>query len=66
MEPAGGEPYVNRTADFPYKIDENDLCYRLFTEKGFEWGGAWKNSKDYQHFEIPSEKIDKWYPGNGN
>ena len=66
VEPAGGEPYVDRTADFPFKIDEDDLCFRLFTEKGFEWGGAWKNSKDYQHFEIPSEKIDKWYPGNGN
>ena len=49
--PAGSEAYADRSADFPHKIDENDLCYRLFTEHGFSWGGAWKHSKDYQHFE---------------
>lgn len=62
VEPVTGEPYLDRDADFPYKIDENDLCYKLFTEHGFEWGGAWKNLKDYQHFEIPDEKIAEWYP----
>lgn len=51
IEPANSAPYVDRAADFPYKIDENDLAYQLFTAHGFTWGGAWKNSKDYQHFE---------------
>ena len=64
IEPITGEPYLDRDADFPYKIDEDDLCYKLFTEKGFEWGGAWEDRKDYQHFEIPDEKIAEWYPGN--
>ncbi len=32
-------------------IDRNDLCYRLFIQHGFRWGGAWRSSKDYQHFE---------------
>ena len=64
VEPANGEPYLDRTADFPYKIDENDLCYKLFTEHGFEWGGAWEDRKDYQHFEIPTDKIAEWYPDN--
>ena len=64
VEPVTGEPYLDRDADFPYKIDENDLCYRLFTEHGFEWGGSWKDRKDYQHFEIPNEKITEWYPEN--
>ena len=27
------------------------LCYKLFTEHGFTWGGDWVHSKDYQHFE---------------
>ncbi len=54
IEPANGAPYVDRSADFPYKIDENDLAYQLFTAHGFTWGGAWTSSKDYQHFE----KID--------
>lgn len=51
VEPASGEPYVDRAADFPYKIERGDLCHRLFLEHGFHWGGSWTRSKDYQHFE---------------
>ena len=51
VEPTNAEAYVDRTKDFPYKIVKDDLCYRLFKEYGFTWGGDWKNSKDYQHFE---------------
>lgn len=43
--------YVDRSKDFLHKIDHDDLCYKLFMEHGFEWGGDWKHSKDYQHFE---------------
>jgi hypothetical protein len=49
--PLNAGPYVDRSRDFPYKIDENDLCYRLLTERGFEWGGHWSHAKDYQHFQ---------------
>ena len=49
--PASAAPYIDRTKDFPYKIEKGDLCYRLFKQHGFTWGGDWKNSKDYQHFE---------------
>lgn len=59
LEPSTAEPYVDRTADFPYKIDHNDLCYKLFMEHGFEWGGDWENAKDYQHFEVPDSVIEK-------
>lgn len=51
ISPAGGEAYADRALAFPYKIDENDLCYRLFIEHGFTWGGNWNSSKDYQHFQ---------------
>ena len=51
VSPAGAEAYTDRTKDFPYKIVKDDLCCRLFKKYGFEWGGDWKNSKDYQHFE---------------
>lgn len=51
ISPKGSETYADRTKDFPYKIDESDLCYKLFTEHGFTWGGNWNSSKDYQHFE---------------
>lgn len=51
ISPKGSESYADRSLDFPYKIDENDLCYKLFTEHGFTWGGNWNSSKDYQHFQ---------------
>ena len=51
IEPANGADYVDRSKDFPHKIDHDDLCYKLFTEHGFTWGGDWTHSKDYQHFE---------------
>ena len=52
VEPASAAPYVDRAADFPYKIERGDLCHRLFLEHGFQWGGTWTRSKDYQHFEL--------------
>lgn len=51
ISPENGAAYADRSADFPHKIDKNDLCYQLFIEHGFAWGGAWNSSKDYQHFE---------------
>ena len=52
IQPATAEAYCDRTWDFPYKIDHDDLCFKLFTEAGFEWGGDWTSCKDYQHFEF--------------
>ncbi|MGN0281206.1 MAG: M15 family metallopeptidase [Prevotella sp.] len=51
IEPAAGKPYLNRAADFDYKLTKGDLCYELFIQHGFEWGGNWTSVKDYQHFE---------------
>ena len=52
IQSATAAQYCDRTWDFPYKIDHNDLCFRLFTEAGFEWGGDWTTCKDFQHFEL--------------
>ena len=62
LEPATAGGYLDRTAEFPYKIREDDLCCRLFSEYGFEWGGYWTSCKDYQHFEVPDWQIREWYP----
>jgi len=51
ISPESGRPYADRSRKFPGKIDTADLCYREFVRHGFEWGGAWKSLKDYQHFE---------------
>lgn len=52
--PLEGADYArnrDRRKDIPGKIDHDDLCFRLFTERGFRWGGDWRTLKDYQHFE---------------
>lgn len=47
----GDELYLDRSTEKDHMITEDDLCYQLFTEYGFTWGGNWDNPKDYQHFE---------------
>lgn len=51
VEPVEGRPYTDRTKQAPYMMQRDDLCCRLFREAGFKWGGDWKHTKDYQHFE---------------
>ena len=51
VKPESSTDYLDRSADFPYKIAKGDLCYRLFKQHGFRWGGDWSRGKDYQHFE---------------
>lgn len=51
IAPVSAQAYADRNGSFPYKIDEQDLCYKLFTKHGFTWGGNWNSSKDYQHFQ---------------
>jgi len=52
VQPLNAVPYCNRSKSFRYKINKGDLCYRLFIQHGFIWGGDWKSVKDYQHFEY--------------
>ena len=63
IEPVTAEAYTHREDDFPYKIEKDDLCYQLFIEHGFEWGGDWESRKDYQHFEIPDDVVEQLYSG---
>lgn len=51
VSPSTACKYVNSNGKFHYKIVRGDLLYRLFIRHGFRWGGSWKHSKDYQHFE---------------
>ena len=55
VEPANGKDYAfnrSKRKDIPYKIDTNDLAYKLFIAEGFSWGGNWRTMKDYQHFDY--------------
>ena len=51
ISPPGSEPYADRDSGLEHMITEDDLCYQLFIEHGFTWGGHWKTLKDYQHFQ---------------
>ena len=51
ISPAGSEIYADRSTDDPHMIQRGDLCYQLFIDHGFTWGGEWKSLKDYQHFQ---------------
>ena len=64
VEPITAGAYLDRSKDFPYKIDHDDLCYKLFTKRGFIWGGDWSDCKDYQHFELPDAVVNQLYPNN--
>lgn len=52
LQPEGCDAYLDRSAEFDYKVADDDLCVSLFKAAGFEWGGDWTSCKDYQHFEI--------------
>ncbi|MDO4798650.1 MAG: M15 family metallopeptidase, partial [Coriobacteriales bacterium] len=51
--PPDATRYLDRSLDEPYMIHPGDLCYQLFTEHGWTWGGDWQSVLDYQHFEKP-------------
>lgn len=51
VQPKSGWRYADRSGSFRYKIVRGDLAWRLFTQHGFQWGGAWRSLKDWQHFE---------------
>jgi hypothetical protein len=51
VQPANATCYADRRKAIPYKIERDDLCYRLFIKHGFKWGGVWTKQQDYQHFE---------------
>ena len=41
----------NRSSKKAHVITTGDKAYKLFTKKGWSWGGSWSSPKDYQHFE---------------
>ena len=49
VAPENAAAYVDRTVGLPGMIDHDDLCYKLFIENGWAWGGDW-SEPDYQHF----------------
>ncbi|MBO4865884.1 MAG: M15 family metallopeptidase [Ruminococcus sp.] len=59
ISPANSAEFADRGADFPHKINHHDLAFKVFASKGWQWGGDWTNSKDYQHFYKNKENLVK-------
>ncbi len=42
----------------PYYIEKGDVCYNIFKQHGFLWGGDWGNGfEDYQHFYKEAKDV---------
>ncbi|HZG94272.1 MAG TPA: M15 family metallopeptidase [Mycobacteriales bacterium] len=50
IDPPEGARYADRSTRAPGLIRSGDVAVRAFAAEGWEWGGYWRNSKDYQHF----------------
>ncbi len=45
------DPFIDRSGSDPHMVKEGDVCFNIFAQHGFSWGGNWSNPIDYQHFE---------------
>ena len=50
--PATGRPYVDRTRARPGMVLAGGPVVRAFADVGWQWGGSFRNLKDYQHFSA--------------
>lgn len=50
---SNADEFIDRESGKAHVITHEDLCYQIFSDYGFSWGGDWENPKDFQHFEKP-------------
>lgn len=53
VQPRNGQVYLDRHRIDPGLLHDGDPGVRVFTDRGWRWGGHWKSPIDYQHFELP-------------
>jgi poly-gamma-glutamate synthesis protein (capsule biosynthesis protein) len=52
VSPSAGQAYVDRTLELPGMIHVRDSVWWAFHAIGWEWGGQWQGTIDYQHFSA--------------
>jgi hypothetical protein len=52
FEPHTAAAYLDRNRSDPGLLHPGDPAVRVFTDRGWTWGGDWQNPIDYQHFEL--------------
>jgi hypothetical protein len=53
FQPKNAAPYLDRNRSDPGLLHDGDPAVHVFTDRGWRWGGSWRTSVDYQHFERP-------------
>ncbi len=53
IEPKTAAAYLNRGRTDSGVLHDGDPAVRVFTDRGWRWGGHWRTPTDYQHFELP-------------
>jgi D-alanyl-D-alanine carboxypeptidase len=51
FQPKNAAPYLDRNRTDPGLLHAGDAVVRVFTDRGWRWGGYWRTPIDYQHFE---------------
>ena len=51
LQPKNAAAYLDRRRTDPGILHAGDPAVRAFTDRGWIWGGGWRNPIDYQHFE---------------
>ena len=52
IHPQNGRDYVDRSNVRPGMAIEGGILVTAFAAEGWDWGGRWKSTPDYQHFSI--------------
>jgi hypothetical protein len=52
VSPPAGRPYADRSRDAEGMVHGGDATVRAFKRVGWEWGGDWSGTKDFQHFSA--------------
>ncbi|HEY7282704.1 MAG TPA: M15 family metallopeptidase [Actinomycetota bacterium] len=52
VQPQDAARFADRSLDAKGMIRSGSLPVRAFASIGWEWGGAWSVTKDYQHFSL--------------
>jgi hypothetical protein len=52
VSPPAGAPYADRSRRAEGMIHSGDSTVRAFSRAGWEWGGDWSGTRDYQHFSA--------------
>ena len=54
--PPNARPFLSRARPAPGLLLPGPAV-RAFTSRGFDWGGTWRTTVDYQHMEVKPDKL---------